>query len=138
MNPLLSVMSRLLQPSKLQSLWCAKPDSNWYGLRRGILSPLCLPLSPSAHKGTKSFTTCPLKTYFKSCLDSYSKLCLKLDRNQVNREFPDSIGQQGRVRRYRATSYFWSLMQDSNLRPFVPKTNALPDCANQRFTKWIR
>jgi hypothetical protein len=28
-------------------LWCPEPESNRYGLRRGILSPLCLPISPS-------------------------------------------------------------------------------------------
>ncbi len=29
--------------------WCPEPESNRYGLRRGILSPLCLPISPSGH-----------------------------------------------------------------------------------------
>ena len=29
--------------------WCPGPESNRYGLRRGILSPLCLPISPPGH-----------------------------------------------------------------------------------------
>jgi hypothetical protein len=28
----------------------------------------------------------------------------------------------------------WSAVQDSNLRPFAPKANALPGCANGRYT----
>src|SRR5690606_37484393 len=29
-----------------QIRWCPRPDSNRYALRRGILSPLCLPVPP--------------------------------------------------------------------------------------------
>jgi hypothetical protein len=32
-----------------------------------------------------------------------------------------------------STCIFWSGQQDSNLRPVVPKTTALPDCAMPRL-----
>lgn len=31
----------------------------------------------------------------------------------------------------------WSLVQDLNLRPFAPKANALPGCANERISVYI-
>ena len=30
-------------------VWCPEPESNRHGRSRGILSPLCLPISPSGH-----------------------------------------------------------------------------------------
>lgn len=33
-----------------KSAWCPRPESNRYSLRRGILSPLCLPISPQGHR----------------------------------------------------------------------------------------
>lgn len=31
------------------------------------------------------------------------------------------------------SNFKWSRRQDSNLRPLVPKTSALPSCATSRF-----
>ena len=38
-----------IQLSYERIVWCEWPESNWHGLRRQILSLLCLPISPHSH-----------------------------------------------------------------------------------------
>jgi hypothetical protein len=43
----MSLVAEEIEDDHVRVTWCPEPESNRYALRRGILSPLCLPISPS-------------------------------------------------------------------------------------------
>ena len=44
------ILDRVMHSSpKIRKPWCPGPESNRHALRRGILSPLRLPISPPGH-----------------------------------------------------------------------------------------
>ncbi len=95
--------------------WCPEPGSNRHSLRRGILSPLCLPVSPSGRM--------PLRWRRVPESNWDGRICNPLHNHFANP--PLATDEKGKV----ALSLFlliWSGRRVSNSRPIPWQGIALP------------
>jgi hypothetical protein len=117
----------------LRCRWCPGPESNRHGFRRGILSPLCLPVSPPRPKLQRGAAKIWRR---RSESNRRTRLCRPLHNHSAT---PPELGEKGKAcrafRRCAFPSVIWSGKRVSNSRPQPWQGCALPTELFPRFAK---
>ena len=103
--------------------WCPEPESNRHGLRRGILSPLCLPISPSGPENALE-----AEEYWRRDPESNrgTRLCRPLHNHSAIAPRPKTRAGNKRGKALLSPVEIWSGRRVSNSRPIPWQGIALP------------